>query len=116
MCHVLVIEDERVIAEHIAGLAEDGGATSVRIAATEQDAIAAAREEPPSIILSDVRLLEGTGPAAVAAIRRAQGAVPVIFITGTPEDVEPCEPPAVVLAKPISSAAVLRNFRLLAPL
>lgn len=116
MCHVLVIEDEWVIAEHIAGLAQDGGATSVRIAATEEDAIAAARETPPSIILSDVRLLEGTGPGAVAAIRRSQGVVPVIFITGTPEEVEPCDPSTVVLGKPVSSAAVLRNFRSLARL
>lgn len=116
MCHVLIIEDEWLIAEHIAGLAEDCGATSVRIAATEEDAVEAARAEPPCIILSDVRLLEGTGPGAVAAIRRAQGAVPVIFITGTPEDVEPHEPPTVILGKPISNAAVLHNFRSLAPL
>lgn len=116
MCHVLIIEDECLIAEHIAALAEDGGATSVRIAATEQDAVDAARDRPPSIILSDVRLLEGTGPGAVTAIRRALGPVPVIFITGTPEDVEPCGPSTIVLGKPISSAAVLSNFRTMAPL
>lgn len=116
MCHVLIIEDEWVIAEHIAWLAEDGGATSVRIAATERDAVEAAREEPPAVILSDVRLLEGTGPGAVAAIRRAQGAVPVIFITGTPEEVEACEPPTVVLGKPVSGAAVIAQLRSLARL
>lgn len=39
----------------------------------------------PDIIVSDVRLLTGTGPAAVSSIRSQVGRVPAIFITGNPE-------------------------------
>ena len=116
MCHVLIIEDEWLIAEHISGLAENGGATSVRIAVTECEAVQAAREQRPSIIMSDVRLLEGSGPMAVIKILDECGPIPVIFITATPEDCRPCEPSAVVLTKPINNAAVVSTFRRLAPL
>jgi CheY-like chemotaxis protein len=115
MCHVLIIEDEWLIAEHLAGLAEDAGATLIGIATTEREAIEAARERRPDIILSDVRLQEGTGPSAVAAIRCKQGEIPVIFITGTPEDCQRRCSSAIVLTKPIDNASVLSAFRRLAP-
>ena len=66
--------------------------------------------------MSDVKLSEGSGPMAVAAILYEYGPIPVIFIIGTPEECRPCEAPAVVLTKPISNAAVVSIFRRLAPL
>jgi CheY-like chemotaxis protein len=116
MCHVLIIEDEWMIAEHMAGLAEDAGATSIEVVTTEREAVEAARGRRPEIILSDVRLAEGTGPAAVAAIQCELGEIPVIFITGTPIECRPRSASAVVLTKPIDSAAVLSAFSRLAPL
>lgn len=111
MCHVLIIEDEWIIAEHLSLMVEAAGATSVAVTVTEQDAVESAREHPPRVILSDVMLLEGTGPQAVQAIHREQGAVPVIFITGTPEACERCDPPSIVLTKPINQTEVARAFR-----
>jgi CheY-like chemotaxis protein len=115
MCHVLVIEDEYMIADHIADVVTAAGATSVVHAETEADAIAEARARRPEIIMSDVKLLDGTGPAAVERILAELGPIPVIFVTGTPEDCRPCEPPAVVLGKPIIEAEITAHFRRLAP-
>jgi DNA-binding NtrC family response regulator len=115
MCHVLIIEDEWLIAEHLSYLAEEAGATSTSIASTEDGAVAAAYERTPDMILSDVKLLAGTGPGAVQTIMSTIGRIPVIFITGTPDACQPCEPPAVILLKPIDAARVIETFRRLAP-
>jgi CheY-like chemotaxis protein len=111
MCHVLVIEDDFLIAIHITALVEEAGATSVAVADTEQGAIDAARDRKPDIIMSDVKLALGTGPLAVQAIILEHGAVPVIFITGSPEDCHPCEPPAIILQKPVNALIVRQAFK-----
>lgn len=115
MCHVLIIEDEWLISEYLTELAREAGATSIVTAMTEGEAVAAARERIPSIILSDVNLLTGTGPGAVQTITAEAGEIPVIFITGTPEDCRPCNPPGVVLCKPVQRHQVVETFRRLAP-
>ena len=85
MCHVLVIEDDFLIADHIIQLIARAGGTSFDQAASQDEAIDAARLRPPSIIMSDVNLSAGTGPAAVEAIILEHGPTPVIFVTGTRE-------------------------------
>lgn len=115
MCHVLIIEDEWLIAEHLACLVEQAGATSVATAGTQDEAIRAAHARTPDIILSDVKLLAGTGPRAVAAITAALGHIPVIFVTGTPEECHPCAASTVILHKPVDDARVVATFRRLAP-
>ncbi|MGI4811277.1 MAG: response regulator [Janthinobacterium lividum] len=116
MCHVLIIEDEWLIAEYLTFLAEEAGATSIATAATEDEAVQAAHDRTPGIIFSDVNLLVGTGPHAVHTIMAELGKIPVIFITATPDACKPCEPPGVILQKPISSASLIETFRRLAPL
>lgn len=116
MCHVLVIEDEPLIADHIGYIAERAGATSIAYAYTEMEAVASAKTQAPDVILSDVNLKEGgTGPRAVETIRDAAGPVPVIFITGTPEECEPCEYAAAILGKPVQEQRVIDAFRQVAP-
>ncbi len=116
MCHVLVIEDEWLIAEHVSEIALAAGATSVATAANEADAIEAPRLHPPAIILSDVKLARGTGPAAVKAIHETLGLIPVIFIMATPEDCQPCDPPGIILGKPLNREAITEAFRRFAPI
>ena len=116
MCHVLVIEDEWFIGEHIEGIVRECGASSVDRAETEQEAINAAFAKPPAVILSDVRLAEGTGPNAIWAIRARVGPCPVIFITGTPEDCEPCDYAHAILAKPLDPDKIMAAFRQVAPI
>lgn len=89
MCHVLPVEYDWLVAEHIAGLAADGGARPIRVAVTKREA---ARGQRPGIILCNVKLLEGMGPKAIETIMQEAGSIPVIFATGTPEDGQPCEP------------------------
>lgn len=115
MCHVLVIEDDFLIADHIIQLIERAGGSSFDQAATQAEAIDAARIRMPDFIMSDVRLAEGTGPCAVQAIIAEHGPVPVIFVTGTPEACQPCAPPMVVLGKPIQAQVLMDTFRDLAP-
>lgn len=95
---------------------EDEGATSFSFAATEQDAVDLAMQHRPTIITSDVNLLEGTGPEAVAQIHRRLGDVPVIFITATPDVCCPCAPPGIVLVKPVNPRQVAEAFHQLVTL
>lgn len=115
MCHVLVIEDEWLLAEYIADLAERAGATSIDRVDCEADAIDAADARRPDIILSDVMLPAGSGPHAVLTIIERNGPIPVIFITGTPDARELSSSPGVVLTKPVNEREVISTFRQLAP-
>ncbi|MEH3036093.1 MAG: response regulator [Sphingomonas adhaesiva] len=88
MCHVLVIDDEPLTAEYVADIAEAEGATSVLAAASEAEALNAARCLVPDVIISDVDLKAGgTGPHACAAI----------------------------LAKPVMQDEVIKAFQQVAP-
>lgn len=88
MCHALIIEDEPIIAFHIGDLVEQAGAMTISYAQTELEAVSAALEHKPDIIVSDMRLLAGSGRDAVTSIRLRVGHVPAIFITGNPEALE----------------------------
>ncbi|MDZ7281319.1 response regulator [Sphingomonas sanguinis] len=111
MCHVLIIEDEPFIAMSIQSMLEAEGATSFDFAVTQQEAVAVALKRPPEVITSDVKLVEGTGPLAVAEIHERLGFLPVIFISATPDECRPCSPPGIVLAKPVRESELRRAFR-----
>lgn len=88
MCHVLIIEDEAIAAIDIQGVLRRVGATSFAFAETEQSAVEQATAKKPAVIISDVMLASGSGPSAVQTINEAMGAIPVIFITAVPEEVD----------------------------
>lgn len=115
MCHVLIIEDEALIALDLQDILAATGATTFAFAETEQEAIDAARLRRPDVITSDVMLREGTGPRAVETILDEMGPVPVIFITATPHACLPCHAPARILSKPVTDAAVRQAFRAVTP-
>ncbi len=115
MCHVLIIEDEILIALDLQDLLETHGADTFAFASSEAEAIRAARERKPDFITSDVALTKGTGPRAVEVILQEIGPVPVLFITGTPEACSPCPPPARILGKPLSYPAIVSAFQEMAP-
>jgi CheY-like chemotaxis protein len=82
---VLVIEDEPIIAFDIAGIVTEMGHRVVGTAATKTEAVAAAREKQPALILADIQLDDGSsGVDAVTEILKAVD-VPVIFVTAFPE-------------------------------
>jgi two-component system, response regulator PdtaR len=110
VCHVLIIEDEILVAMHIETLLEDAGATSFAFAASEEEAVASAQAMRPGLITSDVKLSDGAGPAAVRRILAEMGPIPVIFITATPEDCALSDPPMTVLVKPLMSEALATAY------
>lgn len=111
MCHVLIIEDEPLVAMLIEDVLLQSGATSTAIATTQQEAITAADDHPPAFISSDVMLAEGTGPEAVEAIRAAHGTIPTLFITATPGACVPCDVADQAVTKPFNTARVADAFR-----
>ena len=114
MCHVLIIEDETLIALDIEDVLAANGAVSFSFAESQESAVAAANVSPPDFILSDVSLIEGTGPLAVQAIWAKHGPIPVIFVTATPEACSPCAPPGEIFRKPLDRPAIGAAFRRLA--
>jgi len=102
--HVLIIEDDGLSALLMQHLLRCCGYTSFDVAATEQVAVDAAARRVPDLVTADLCLAEGNGLSAARRIRRFRP-VPAVFVTGSPEAVEGC-PDAVVLAKPVSFAAL----------
>lgn len=90
------------------------GALTFSFAESERGAVEASRETRPDFILSDVALLEGTGPLAVQTIRGECGDIPVIFVTATPDACLPCAPPGQVFRKPMDRPAIGAAFRQMA--
>lgn len=108
--HALVIEDEAVIAMLIEDVLRDAGAASVAVAGSEAEAIDAARTLRPDFITADHRLSDGSGPAAVEAIRREHGIIPTLYITAFPQLCLPCGPPAAVMGKPFRCEDIVEQF------
>lgn len=111
---VLIVEDEAIIAWMLESLLEDMGFLSVSTAATGEEALAAAAERPPVLIVSDINLGPRSidGVDAAAAICRRQTA-PVVFVTGhaSPDALVRIErdvPNALLLRKPITFSALRR--------
>jgi CheY-like chemotaxis protein len=115
MCHVLIIEDDPLAALDIRHTLEAAGATSFSFAASEPEALEEARLKRPAVITSDVMLGDTSGVSAVRSIACEIGPVPIIFITGTPNQCEDCDA-HVVIEKPFNSAQLVTAFRACAPL
>lgn len=110
--HVLIIEDEPVIALAIEDVLRDCGCSSFDVAVSVDDAVAAAGRRCPDLITSDVRLAPGCGIDAVEAICRDKP-IPVIFITGTPAEVRLRRPGDRILDKPFTAAGLAEEVRLI---
>jgi CheY-like chemotaxis protein len=82
---VLIIEDEPIIALDLQQLVEGAGHEVVGVASSEDEAVAIAEAERPTLVLADINLGEGgDGATAVARILERHRA-PVIFVTAYPE-------------------------------
>ncbi|PXA98610.1 response regulator [Nostoc sp. 3335mG] len=114
MCHVLIIEDDWFIADHIAQLVQSAGALSMDMATSEDEAVDMAIRRPPLVIISDVSLAAGSGPAAVHRITDALGPVAVMFVTGEPRSFRPPSEDMPVLHKPVADWTLVETFRSMA--
>ncbi|WP_296597387.1 response regulator [Phenylobacterium sp.] len=105
--HVLIIEDEPIIAIELEMLLGELGYRSFAVADTPDGALTSAREHRPDLITADYRIVAGTGLEAVRLITDALGRIPVVYVTGNP-DILAGEPRPTVVDKPISPAALRR--------
>jgi DNA-binding NarL/FixJ family response regulator len=105
--HVLIVEDEALVALSLEAMVQDIGHVVVGIAANSRDAVALAVNAAPQVVLMDVRL----GPAgdegiATAATIGARTGSAILFVTAYAdptmiERVRAALPDARVLAKPV---------------
>lgn len=106
---ILIIEDEMLIAMHLEAIVEGAGHKVCGIAADEDEALALAAQARPQLILADIHLKGGQ--SGIIAVRKILYAlkVPVIFITGFPQDLLTgmTPEPAFVIAKPFAPETVV---------
>jgi DNA-binding response OmpR family regulator len=99
--HALIIEDEPYTADLIQDALSDMGFSSFAVAATEDGAVAAARQRLPDLICADVTLQQGSGIEAVRTICDG-GAVATVFVTATPWRIEAKLADAITVVKPFT--------------
>lgn len=119
---VLLVDDDPEIAL-VARLAlERFGGHRVALAATAEAALAAARAEPPDVLILDVLLPDATGPELLDRLRGvpALAGVPAVFLTGKTDDAWAARLSAAgaagVIAKPFDPTTLAADVeRLLHP-
>ncbi len=80
--HILIVEDEAIIALGLQMQLELAGYGDIRIVATGEDALAAAARLPPDLVLMDNGLPGDMDGIDAAEALCAQRPVPIIFMTG----------------------------------
>ena len=107
--HVLIIEDEAIIAMDLEATVQGLGHTVTGIARTHEGALKLGRQNPPDLILADIQLADkSSGIDAVNDLLGELGARPVIFITAFPERLLTGDKPepAFLITKPYSEDQV----------
>ncbi len=112
---ILIVDDERPVAEATKMLLEIEG-FDVRLATCESEAVAAARERRPDLIISDFHLRGGeTGLGVALSVRRdAEREIPIVFVTGDTSKLSASAGPipgADFLTKPLQADDLLAIVR-----
>ena len=112
---VLIAEDELIIATDLARRLGRLGHTVVATVRSGLDAVQAAIDTRPDLLLIDLQLAGPLSGRETAAQICAERAIPVIFLSGRtaavifPPDGLPC--PELFLAKPFSETALVAAIR-----
>lgn len=121
LSHVLIIEDEILLALSVEDALRELGYASFTVATTQQQAVAASEQRCPDLIVADHRIIDGTGTEAVLAIC-SDKVIPVVFVTSSEPEVREHLPDAFIVPKPFTlphleravKAAIDRPFTLAA--
>lgn len=112
--HVLLVEDDALIAVALEGSLLDAGAKTVTMCSTTAEALAALRDHKPDGMVLDVHLGDRDDGWAIAELVNSVGPKPprIVFATGAPQDI----PPEIaelgpVLAKPYDHAELIAALR-----
>jgi len=107
---VLIIEDNYVVAAHLAAALEDDGFKVIGPVATAEGAVSRIDEEALDGALLDVRLREGSA-VDVASALRGHG-VPFVIVSGYSRDMLPTElKDAPYVGKPMGSSELIQTVR-----
>lgn len=101
---ILLVDDDAMISALLAELLAECGHDVCGAAATEMEAIAAAAQHAPDLMIVDAQLRGGSGVLAMQAIL-LHADMPHIFMTGGLRQSIPAG--AVVLQKPFGKASLL---------
>lgn len=105
---VLIVEDESLVAELVADIADDMSAERVGIAATVAQALKCVAAEPWDLAILDYNL-QGSPSWPVAEALRARG-VPYLMVSGYGQDLI-TDPATPLLSKPYSVADFVAAIR-----
>jgi two-component system, response regulator PdtaR len=94
---VLIVEDDPIIAMHLAMLVVDLGHEVCATAASAPEAIARAAASSPDVVLMDIRLAGGTSGVEAARVLHVRLALRCIFLSAnldepTRASLAPCDP------------------------
>ena len=105
---VLIIEDEPLIALDLKTLLTDLGHRVTSIARTHDDALRAASQAKPGLVMADIRLADGSSGLDAVNDILASFTVPVIFVTAYPDRLMTGErpEPTFLITKPFREDAV----------
>lgn len=108
---MLIVEDSDLVTSALRILFEETG-RRVTIAHSVREAIAAARQDPPDLLLLDLTLPDGSGLDVAASLRQS-GLAPraMVAITGRddPDSLQRCNDAGMtaVMVKPVSAKELL---------
>lgn len=85
-CRILIVEDEAIIAWQLAEMVEQLGYEVSGTVASEEEAVQAAVDTRPDLILMDVRLRGGGDGISAAETIRRHSHVPIVFCTAYATD------------------------------
>jgi CheY-like chemotaxis protein len=112
--HVLIVEDEALVALSLEAMVQDMGHVVTGIAANPHDAAALAASAAPDVVLMDVRLGPvGDEGIATAATIHARAGSAILFVTAYADArmiarIRATLPDATVLAKPVRAVELAR--------
>jgi DNA-binding response OmpR family regulator len=112
--HVLIVEDEALLAGAIEEALLEAGASSIEICSTTEAALAALSHRPPEVLILDVNLADRNDGWAVAelVVELSPRHPRIVFSTGSPERI----PPEIaelgrVLAKPYAPSELIEALK-----
>ena len=96
---ILVVEDDAMVAMVLAEMLKTMGHSICAMVATEADAVLAALQFRPELMIVDVQLREGSGLGAVDRIQIRQ-LLAHVFVCGDARRIRQLRPKATVIQKP----------------
>lgn len=107
---ILVVEDDAMVALTLVDVLEAQGHDVLAIATTEFEAVAAALDLKPEMMIVDAQLREGSGLGAVDRIQNRMR-IAHVFISGDILPIQALRPLATMIQKPFFEAELARAIQ-----